>query len=32
MGVCTCLHDTSEELVLNLDVFSLVGIRDFSCY
>jgi hypothetical protein len=31
VSVCTCLHehDTSEELILNLDVFCLVGIFFF---
>jgi hypothetical protein len=32
VDVCTCLHDTREAPVLNLHVFSLVGITDFTCY
>jgi hypothetical protein len=29
VDVCTCLHDTREALVLNLHMFSLVGITRF---
>jgi hypothetical protein len=32
VGNCTCLHDTREAFVLNLHVFSLAVITDFTCY
>jgi hypothetical protein len=32
VDVYTCLHNTKETLVLNLHVFSLAGITDFTCY
>jgi hypothetical protein len=32
VGNCTCLHDTREALVLNLHLFCLVGVTDFTHY